>query len=687
MNRLFIIIATILLLITGRTSGQVIIEDGILDLRYSGIPERPVELRGDWHFFWNNHLTPSDISSGDSLPEFKKVHVPSYWTDYSDQIPDIFRKGYGTYRLRILIPHSYNGELAFCLPVFDSSYRMYLNEKQISTNGIAGTSFETSRPGYKPVSYTFIPQKDTLDILINVTNFHHRRGGFWLPIKLGESETILREQKQKETFDSQAMGMLLAFVGFYFLFYLMFRSDKSMLYFSLASFSMLVRALFTGTFHILIFFDISWHWVIRIEYLSSFTALIFGMWYFYHIYKDSYMPWINTAISALLGLGILLVLLTPVGIFGYSIIVFLPLCMLIIGYYFIRSIIAAIREKGYNIAIAVGFAAVSLGVLNDAFRSTSFKLISGEYILTHTLVFFMMMQVTALLYKWVLSTRKEKRLLGEIEFVNKNLENIVIERTSELSNQKAELENQKKVTDLKNRELEKTISVKNRIFSIIAHDLKSPVLNLSLMIDHLKDNNDPEVQSSLINSISLQSGFATNLIDNLLLWGEGQRNKIAYNPDIINLTDIVLENFNLLRESSDRKHISMTYSHKGNPTAIADKDLINIILRNIISNSIKFTPINGSISVSVEEPIIYDGMVYIRVKDNGVGIPMDKVDKIFGEEIIDSTLGTDNEKGTGLGLQLCNDLVRINKGSISIQSEENKGTTITIMIPVSSKKK
>ena len=678
----------LLLIVSGVSAGlygQAEIKNGILDFRYSGVPEKTIELRGEWEFFWNLQLDPQMSLQESTVSSAEFVDVPSYWTDYRAQIPEVTAHGYATYRLRILLPQSYREKLMLAVPVFDSSFKLYVNGRFIHSSGISGTSFETTKPDYTPVNYSFYPQSDTIDVLIYVSNFHHRRGGFWLPMKFGQSEIVEKDLRQNSVFTLLSYGMLLAFSGFYFLFFLMFRNDRSMLYFSLSTLFLLLRSLFTGSFHILTFIDLNWHWLIKMEYLSSFLALLFAMWYFYYIYKDRYMPWINTAVSVFLVSGCLAVLLFPVTIFSYSIIIFIPLVILIVTYYAIRSLIAAIKEKGYAIAIAIGFSALLLGVANDTMRSTSTRLISSENILNHTLVFFMIMQVVALLYRWVLSVRKEKKLLEEIEFVNRNLENIVIDRTSELSNQKAELVKQKKFAEQKNIELEKNIAIKNRIFSIIAHDLKSPVLNLSLMIEHLRNNNDPGVQKTVINSISQQSGFAANLIDNLLMWGEGQRNRIAYNPERVNLTDLVLENFNLMMESANRKQISLTYSHKGDPTAICDSDLVNIIIRNTLSNSIKFTKANGTISVSVEEPLINDGMVYVRIKDNGIGIPEEKLSKIFSEEIVDSSPGTENEKGTGLGLQLCNDLVRINKGSISIESKEGRGTTIIISLPAPSK--
>lgn len=669
-------------LVTLNMAGQTAeIRNGILDLRYKGIPDKVSDLNGDWEFYWGKHLLPADFKKNKDIKPDIYGKVPSYWTEYSNDIPDIGPTGFATYRLRIIIPKSDHQELSFIVPVFDSSYRIYFNGKYVNANGVPGNTAETTLAAYKPYTYHMVPSKDTIEIVVNVSNFHHRRGGFWLPMKFGKRDIAELEMKQVSIIETISNGMLLAFFGFFLLFFSVFRDDRTMLYFALASLGVLLRTLFTGNYDILYFFDISWQWLIRIEYLGSFLAIVFSMWYFYYIYKDKIIPWINTALTVLFGVATILTLTTPVSVFSYTMLLFMPIVVLVLGYYLIRSLVAAINEGGYKTLIAVGFGALLLGAINDIYVSAGRKLIISEYILNYSLILFILIQVIILIYRWYESTQKEKKLIDEIEFVNKNLENIVIERTSELTNQKRELEEQKKVADIKNRELERTIATKNRIFSIIAHDLKSPVLNLSMMIEHLKNNNDPEIQKSVINSISQQAVFAGNLIENLLIWGEQQYNSIEYKPEHINLTNLVLENFNLLNETAGRKKIKMTYSHKGNPTAICDKDLINIVIRNLLSNAVKFTKRTGAIYVSIEEPSIKDGMIYIKIKDNGIGISREKLDRIQSNEIVESSRGTDDEKGTGLGLQLCKDLININKGSISFESELNRGTSITIMLP------
>ena len=132
------------------------------------------------------------ILAGTYKPDYYG-NVPSYWTDYPQESVKTERFGYATYKLTVLFPKGFNKPLAIDLPVFDSSYDIYLNGKYLGGNGTPGKSSAETKPEYKRNFYRIIPESDSLKIIINVSNYDHRRGGFWLPVKLG---TFGEVQKQ-----------------------------------------------------------------------------------------------------------------------------------------------------------------------------------------------------------------------------------------------------------------------------------------------------------------------------------------------------------------------------------------------------------------------------------------------------------------------------------------------------------
>ena len=335
--------------------------------------------------------------------------------------------------------------------------------------------------------------------------------------------------------------------------------------------------------------------------------------------------------------------------------------------------------------MVLGFLILVIGTFNDILISSSTRLIANDYILPYAVIAFIFIQAIILIFRWVESFNEETRLHDEIESINSNLEKLVIERTTELTNQKVILQRQYETIDSRKKDLEKSGIIKDRVFSIIAHDLKTPILTLKLMIDNYIENPDRKRFNQITKTLQIQSGNALDLIDNLILWGQGQQDNITYNPGIYNMTDVILKSFNLFREAATKKEITLNYSHRGDPRAICDIDITDIILRNLISNAIKFTRKGGTVSVVVTEPLVKNGTLDISIRDNGVGIPSDKIKNLFNPENFFSTFGTENEKGTGLGLQLCHELIRINKGSIRVESEEGNGTTFIIMLPTLAK--
>jgi signal transduction histidine kinase len=173
-----------------------------------------------------------------------------------------------------------------------------------------------------------------------------------------------------------------------------------------------------------------------------------------------------------------------------------------------------------------------------------------------------------------------------------------------------------------------------------------------------------------------------SLLENMLVWGRDQENKIKFSPGRRDLADIILTNLSIFKETSDKKEISVNFTQVGNSIAFFDKDLLDIIIRNLLSNAVKYTPRGGRISILLKDKTSKNEVVMLKICDNGIGIPEVKQKYLFTATEIESTPGTENEKGTGLGLKLCQELVKINHGTIAVESKEGEGTCFIITLPV-----
>ncbi|MDM8161727.1 ATP-binding protein [Labilibaculum sp. K2S] len=246
-----------------------------------------------------------------------------------------------------------------------------------------------------------------------------------------------------------------------------------------------------------------------------------------------------------------------------------------------------------------------------------------------------------------------------------------------------ELTQQKLTIEKQRKELESLNATKDKFFSIIAHDLKNPFASLIGASDLLVDNADELSQeqvktfSGIINQSARQ---AFRLLENLLTWSRMQTGVIAWKPKEIDLWDLVNEVVILHTGSAENKEINIEAVIDEDLRILADPNMINTVVRNLVSNAIKFTPRGGSITVSSH---VTHNQVEIWVTDTGVGIDSAGKKKLFriDEQLMKS--GTENETGTGLGLILCKEFIEMHNGKIWVESEPGKGSSFKFSLPVS----
>lgn len=234
------------------------------------------------------------------------------------------------------------------------------------------------------------------------------------------------------------------------------------------------------------------------------------------------------------------------------------------------------------------------------------------------------------------------------------------------------------------RMLRESNLTKDRFFNIIAHDLKNPfnaIIGFStLLSDEWNEFNDEE-KFSMINSIKTSSENAFELLTNLLDWSRMQVGKINYDPEFLDISGLVKLTFSLLKPNADAKNIKLQIGETCDKFVWADPNMLTTVLRNLISNAIKFTKPNGLIKIQCSKRLDYPGKVVIGISDSGVGMAAKEIESIFDIASNRTSAGTAGETGTGLGLALCKDFVEKNKGQIWVDSEINVGSTFYIALP------
>jgi signal transduction histidine kinase len=655
---------------------------GILDLREIQNPNTfKINLNGEWEFYWKRMMHPHDFNGVKTSPDYYGK-VPSYWTDYPQEQVKTDKFGYATYRLTILLPPGYRDALGIDLPVFDSSYDIYLNGKYLGGSGTVGKFREESSPEYKRNFFRIIPTSDFLEIIIIVSNYDHRRGGFWLPVKFGTFAQIQKSLANSWAGQWAVISLLLGFSLFFLFFFAIAPKEKIMGFFSIATLGLALRPLFTSHYLILNLFYIKWIWIVRLEYLGLFLTIIGWSWFVVNLYPSKFIRIVSWIITVVYSIAFFSTIFLPVKVFSYSTLVYYPSLLILAAYMIYRCITGIYKKNGLDLIYFLAFVMLIMGGYHDVRVALGKANSTVGYVLTYLVVFFVFIQATLLLYKWVLALYEREKLQNELEFMNRNLELLVSERTQELKTRNEEIVSQNSKIALQNKQLSETIQLKNRIFSVIAHDLRSPVVNILYMLNLLKEKEYKEKYDTFANSSIQYAQMVISLLENMLVWGRGQEDKIKFSPEKRDLADIILTNLSIFKETADKKEISVNFTQVGSSVAFIDKDLLDIIIRNLLSNAVKYTPRGGRISILLKDKTSAGEGVMLKVCDNGTGISESKQKEIFTAIEIESTPGTENEKGTGLGLKLCYELVKINNGTIDVESKEGEGTCFIITLPV-----
>ena len=249
-----------------------------------------------------------------------------------------------------------------------------------------------------------------------------------------------------------------------------------------------------------------------------------------------------------------------------------------------------------------------------------------------------------------------------------------------INKQKTQLLKKNDKIRLQKEELTKHINEKNKLFNIVAHDLRGPfgsVLNLSeILIKYAKKSNNEDILG-LSNYIHESAERSFQLVEDLLTWIRAHQQGDPYKPATLEVKEVIDEAIAVLSDLALEKDITINQTMH-NCQLHADRNMLGVVFRNLVSNAIKYTPERGKITISSSSTT---NEVSIAVSDSGIGMTPEKIESLFQFDKIDSTEGTSGESGTGFGLLICNEFINKHQGRIEIESILNKGSSIVVTFP------
>ncbi|MEJ8844258.1 ATP-binding protein [Lacibacter sp. H375] len=254
---------------------------------------------------------------------------------------------------------------------------------------------------------------------------------------------------------------------------------------------------------------------------------------------------------------------------------------------------------------------------------------------------------------------------------NKDYQAEILNSNEELYRYTQEIEKQKE-------ELAELNNLKSKLFSVISHDLRTPLYGLRNLFKSVEQYDLPaEEIKVLIPDVVKDLHYTTDLMENLLQWAKSQMKGESVSPQLIDMNKLIQDVQQVVRLQAENKQVYLKTKAEKPVYIYADKEMIEVVLRNLISNAIKFTPKEGEVMIDVKED---EELIEVLVSDTGTGMSEEAKNKLFGDEHF-KTKGTSNESGTGLGLMICKEFLKKNGGNIHVKSELGKGSTFAFTLP------
>ncbi|MGD2271637.1 MAG: PAS domain S-box protein [Desulfobacterales bacterium] len=390
---------------------------GVLDLtEWDFDKDGPVNIDGECEFYWKQHLDPSDFSKSSPPLKTGYIKVPGYWNSYDIKGKKLPGQGYATYRLKILLGKQ-RPPLALKILEIANAYTLYINGVELFSAGVPGKTLETTVPCYCPQVVDFEIGSDRMEIIFQVSNFHHRRGGLWEVIRLGKESEIRASDLRKISFDVFLFGSIFIIALYHFGLFVLRRKDRSNFYFGIICLLIALRLLSTGERYLISLFPaMSWELIVKLEYLSFYIAVPVFIQFMRLIFRQFSKRFFIALLAISIGFSAV-VLVTPARIFSHTLYAY-EIIAVIAFLYALYIVIAAMLQKNAEAFVFLsGFLIFNLTMINDMLHveriiKTGFFAPLGFFILIFSQAFLLSLRFSRSL-KTVEMQRKE--LKGTLE--------------------------------------------------------------------------------------------------------------------------------------------------------------------------------------------------------------------------------------------------------------------------------
>jgi signal transduction histidine kinase len=666
-------------------------KEGILDLTQVHVSENPLKLAGEWKFYWQELLSPEDIQNRLTRDgnHDRLISIPSSWLGYRLDGQRLSGTGYATFRVVIKLSEQDRSErLALRLPTIFHAYKLWANGELLAEVGVVGRDKSRAIPRLATKLVFFQPENDRVELVMQVANFHHHRGGITKPIELGGSDALTVRTNLNIAAEMFITASLLVIGVYHLLLFILRRKDRALLYFGLFTLLFGIRSLLVGELMITQWWPtFPWELQFKIEYL-----ILCSSGYIITMYSDCIFPnyvsrWFHLGTRIVTGALCIVVVATPAIIYTKMLPMIGVIVVLHMVYLMVGLVHAAVRRmEGALVFLLVSVVAL-VTVVNDFLYYNEWSRIGNTSPLG--LLVFTIAQMMLLSSRFTRAAANEERIARELQDandklteMNMNLERTVQERTQALSTAHDDLR-------LSYDQLLQSEEGRKKLLAYITHDLRMPLSSMLGYVEAVQDGVKPERNQQYLKYIQDNTIRINRMIEELSFLSHLETGQVSYRMapvDVIHFLRRFYEQYELVVRDAELD-FRLDYSEvedqgTNSPVVEMDTQRLDQALFNLVSNAMKFTSSGGLVRIALAvDEVNNTRYAIISVQDSGMGIPPEQLEQIFDRNYRYDQPGEKGVEGSGLGLAICREIVQAHGGKVRAESDGKTGSIFYVSLP------
>ncbi|MDU0328729.1 7TM diverse intracellular signaling domain-containing protein [Paenibacillus sp. 3LSP] len=678
--------------ISASNSTEIQSDKGTLDLSQVQVSERPIKLQGEWEFYWHELLSPNDIHdriASDGNPN-RWINLPNSWLGYRLDGQQLSGTGFATFRVMIQLSEQDRHErLALKMPSIFHAYKLWVNGEPLAEVGVVGQDKSSMTPRLATKFVYFHPENNTVELVIQVSNFHHKRGGITKFIELGGSDVLTVRTHLKIAGEIFITASLMVIGLYHLLLFILRRKDRAPLFFGLFALLLGIRSLLVGELLLTqLWPNFPWEIQFKIEYLTLCSSGYIITRYYISIFANYVSRWFRLGSRIVTGLLCLIVVAAPAIIYTHVLSVIGVVVVLHMLYLMVGLVQSAVQRKEGALIFLLASMVTLVTVINDFLYFNEWSSIGNTSPLG--LLIFTVAQMFLLSSRFTKTATNEERIARELQEandklteMNMNLEQTVQERTHALSVAHDNLR-------ISYDRLLLSEQGRKKLLSYITHDLRLPLSSMLGYVEAVQDGVKPERNEQYLRYIRDNTIRVNRMIEELSYLSHLETGQVMFQMEPIPVAQFLRQFYDqyelVVRDTGLEFVLDLGDSEDpGSESLVAEIDMqrLDQALFNIVSNAMKFTARGGAVRIALAVNEVKDRRyANICVEDTGTGIPPEHLEHIFERHYRYEQPGAEKRvEGSGLGLAICREIVQVHGGTVRAESDGKTGAAFYISIP------